>query len=215
MKYAKQLKVILSPVERRAFSKLNSPKKVQDFLDSFPINKPGSGDSILSPRDVLSEKKMHCMEGAVLAAAALASHNLPPLLMDFQTTNDDEDHVVALFKIKNFWGAISKTNHPVLRWRDPIYKTPRELALSYFHEYYLWSKKDGKRLGTKTLRAYSKPFDLRKYKPEVWFAAKNLDWLAEELDASPHLPIYPKHMQKFLRKASKIETDAMKLEEWS
>ena len=154
------------------------------------------------------------MEGAVLAAAALAYHGRSPLLLDLQSLEEDEDHVVALFKEKGLWGAISKTNHPVLRWRDPVYKTPRELAMSYFHEYFMWHKHGKKLSGKKTLLAYSKPFDLSRYPPEKWFAAKDLDWLAEALDASPHFPIAPASVLKNTRPATRIETEVMEAVEW-
>ncbi len=153
------------------------------------------------------------MEGALLAAASLAYHGQRPLLMDLQSTDEDLDHVVALFKIGGHWGAISKTNHPVLRWRDAVYKTPRELAMSYFHEYFLGKNYSG--IGRKTLRTYSKPFDLSSYPPERWVTAeKNLDWLAEELDASPHFPLLTKKMILNLRNASDIEIKATEMTEW-
>jgi hypothetical protein len=90
----------------------------------------------------------------------------PPILLDLQTIDADEDHVVALFKERNLWGAISKTNNPVLRWRDPVYTSVRELAMSYFNEYFLPSN------GEKSLKAYSRPFDLSKYRPEKWVTAR-------------------------------------------
>jgi hypothetical protein len=157
----------------------------------------------------LADKKAYCFEGALLAATALAYHGEAPLLMDLQTIEDDEDHVVALFKRDGLWGAMSKTNNPVLRWRDPVYKTVRELAMSYFHEYFLY--KDGK----KTMRAYSRPFNLSKFKPEKWVTTgESLDWLAEELDASPHLPIAPPKVIKKLRRATVLERKVLDLEEW-
>ena len=138
--------------------------------------------------------------------------------MDLQTIEDDEDHIVALFSAQSrsasgrkvrLWGAISKTNNPVLRWRDPVYKSVRELAMSYFHEYFLY--KDGR----KTLRAYSKPFDLSRFKPELWVTAEtSLDWLAEKLDASPHYPIAPTKVIKNLRRATVLERKILDLEEW-
>ncbi len=117
--------------------------------------------------------------------------------------------MLALFKENGLWGAVSKTNHPVLRWRDPVYTSVRELAMSFFHEYFLPDT------GKKTLLAYSKPFDLSKYKPELWVTAeKSLDWLAEEMDASKHFPIADKISLKRARKASKLERKALILEEW-
>jgi len=163
----------------------------------------------MSPRMVLRKKTAHCFEGALLAATALMYHGHSPLLLDLQTISDDEDHVVALFQNNGYWGAISKTNHTMLRWRDPVYKTTRELAMSYFHEYVMWDD------GRKSLLAYSKPFDLRQFAPERWVTTEeNLFWLAEKLDNSRHFPIVPKKNARLLRRASKIELKAMHIVEW-
>ena len=145
----------------------------------------------------------------MFAAAALAYHGHEPLLMDLESTDNDYDHSVALFKDGGLWGAISKTNYPVLRWRDPVYQNPRELALSYFHEYFLDS-------GKKTLRRYSAPFNLQKFDLAKWLIAeKDVDWLAEAMGKSPHYPIAPAAAIKKLRKASKIEIAATSLREWT
>jgi hypothetical protein len=220
MNYRQQLKLLLSPTEREILRKLSTPQKIQVFLDSFPVNFSRIGEPIQSPRQVLKNKKAHCIEAAILAAASLAYHGKEPLLLDLQASNDDEDHVVALFKEGNLWGSISKTNHPQLRWRDPVYKSVRELVMSYFHEYFLWDfthnnkKVSALKRGTKTLRAYSKPFDLNRYKPERWWAAHNLDWLAEELDSSRHFPLLPKAAIKNLRAVSEVEIQSAALCEW-
>src|SRR3989338_1674505 len=113
---------------------LRTPAKIQDFLDTIPMN---FRDTCYSPRTVLRERKAHCMEGAMLAAVALRFAGYPPLVLDLKSVPHDDDHVVAVFQKSDCWGAISKTNHGVLRYREPIYKTVRELALSYFHEYFL------------------------------------------------------------------------------
>jgi hypothetical protein len=208
--YRSQIRALLSPRERAVFKKLSTPSRIQDYLEALPQNfskKPG--ETCRSPRRILRDRRAYCFEGAIFVAAALAYHGRTPLLMDLQTIDEDEDHVVALFKEGGLWGAVSKTNNPVLRWRDPIYKSVRELAASYFHEYFLY--KDGR----KTLRAYSKPFDLSRYRPERWVVAEeSLDWLAEEMDASPHFPIVPKHMIPKLRRATVIERKILDLEEW-
>ena len=220
MLYRDQLRALLSPAEATVFKKLRTPNLVQDYLEALPQNfSYKAGETHRSPRRLLKDKRAYCFEGAIFAAAALAYHGSVPLLMDLQTTNDDEDHVLALFSVedrtasggkgKKLWGAISKTNHAVLRWRDPIYKTPRELAMSYFHEYFL------PKTGKKTLYAYSKPFDLSKYKPERWVTAEgSLDWLAEEMDASIHFPIAPKNSLRRARRASALERKASKLQHW-
>lgn len=203
-----QLHQVLTPGEHRLFKSLNSPKKIQDYLDTLPINFETSGETYMSPRRVMRHKTAHCFEGALLAAAALSYYGKKPLLLDLQTIARDEDHVVALFTENGLWGAISKTNHPILRYRDPVYKTVRELAMSYFHEYLLDD-------GSKSLRRFSKPFDLSRYAPERWVTAeKDLDWLVEALDSSKHFPVAPPSTIRKLRKASRLETKAINIVEW-
>lgn len=162
-------------------------------------------------RRTVAEGKAYCLEGAMLAAASLAYHGSPPLLLDIKTTDKDEEHVVTLFKNGDRWGAISKTNNHVLRWRDPVYKSVRELAMSYFHEYFLW------RSGEKTMRSYSRIFDLRRYPPRRWVTTEgSLGWLADALDRVPHSPVASAGIIKTkLRKAAKIERAALELEEWN
>ena len=220
LRYKNHLRPLLSPAERRVFKKLSTPERVQDYLEALPHNfSKKAGETCRSVRQILRKRRAYCFEGALFAAAALAYHGKPLLLMDLQTTNDDEDHVVALFSVQDrsasggkerkLWGALSKTNNPVLRWRDPVYTSVRELAMSYFHEYFLY--KDGR----KTLRAYSRPFDLTKYKPEVWVTGEgSLDFIAEALDASPHFPILPRNKIVRLRNATVIERKVLDLEEW-
>ena len=206
--YADRLKSVLAPKERRLFDKLSTPQKIQDYLDTLPINFERKSETYMSPSRVVRAKTAHCFEGALFAAAVLAYHGQKPLLLDFRTIPSDEDHVVALFKQYSYWGAISKTNHAILRYREPVYESVRELAMSYFHEYLMWD-------GRKSLRAYSKPFDLSKYAPERWITAdEELFWLVEKIDESRHFPIVPKKNLRLLRKAYPIELKAMKLIEW-
>lgn len=208
MSYRDKLKAALSPLERAVFSKLDSPKKIQNYLDTLPINFEMSGETYMSPRRVMRHKTAHCFEGALLAAAAIAYHGKKPFLLDLVTIDRDEDHVVALFTEDGLWGAISKTNHPILRYRDPVYKTVRELAMSYFHEYMMDD-------GTKSLRRFSKPFDLSRYSPAEWVTAeKDLFWLVETLDSSKHFSVAPPRAMRKLRKASKLETKAINVTEW-
>src|SRR3989338_6099983 len=123
--------------EFKFFRSLRTPARGQDFLDSLPFNFEKTGDTLMSPRRVLREKKAHCMEGALLAAAAFWVQGREPLLLDLRSAPDDDDHVVALFNERGLWGAASKTNPAVLRWREPIFKNVHALAVSYFHEYFL------------------------------------------------------------------------------
>ena len=130
--------------EKDLLKKLNTPAKAQDFLNSFKFNFEEDGKQTLkSPVRVLREKKAHCLEGAILGAYILSLHGHKPLLLHLQTTKEDFDHIVAPFKEKKLWGALSKTNHGVLRYREPVYRNIHELVMSYFHEYFL---DDGKKL---------------------------------------------------------------------
>ncbi len=207
--YTRRLHALLSPSEHRVFGKLNSPRKIQDYLDTLSINFELRGETLMSPRRVIRGKSIHCIEGALFAAASLAYHGYPPLLMDFQTVPDDEDHVLTIFQEKGLWGALSKTNHVDIRYRDPVYKTVRELGMSYFNEYYQWD-------GRKTLRAFSEPFDMRALPPERWVTTEeDMWWIEKVLDDSPHEPALPKSAVSGLRRASKIELEALHIFEWN
>ncbi|HET8948175.1 MAG TPA: hypothetical protein VFQ07_14450, partial [Candidatus Polarisedimenticolia bacterium] len=126
----------LTADERRLFRRLRTPAAIQDYLDRIPTNFETHGQTCRSPRGVVRAGVAHCLEAALLAAAAFWFHGRPPLLLDLKARRDDFDHVVAPFLERGRWGAISKTNHAVLRWRDPVYASVRELAMSYFHEYF-------------------------------------------------------------------------------
>ncbi|MDP3956876.1 MAG: hypothetical protein Q8Q10_00020 [bacterium] len=199
----------LSKKELAILQKLSTPDKIQDFLDRLPINHVKKGATCFSPRQVLREQKAHCIEGALLAAAALWLHGESPLLLDLKANKNDYDHVVALYKKNGYWGAISKTNHPVLCFRDPIYRTVRELALSYFHEYVL------AKTGEKTLLSYSCPFSLKRF-GTAWITAGDGVWdIAAALDDSRHFKLVPKKNAKFIRRASPLERKAGALSDWS
>lgn len=199
----------LNRTELVVLRKLSNPRKVQDFLDRLPINFEKHGDTHMSPRRVLRERKAHCVEGALLAAAALWLHGKPPLLMDLKTIEFDDEHVVALFNEHGRWGAISKTNHAVVRYRDPIYKTVREVALSYYHEYF----RD--RDGLKTLASYSRPFDLRTL-GDYWVTAEKDLWeLDDILNRVPHYKIVPQPSARLIRRATPFERRVINAREWS
>lgn len=164
--------------KNKIVAKLNTPSKVQNFLDKIPFNFEEKEETYMSPTRMLQAGRAHCFEGALFACFCLQQHNIPNYLLDLKVKNlkKDSDHTLCVFKINKFWGAISKTNHSVLRWRDPIYKNPRELAMSYFHEYFLDT-------GEKTLLSFSKPFDIWKKFGTSWLTIeKNLDEIVEALD---------------------------------
>lgn len=198
----------LSDSEMRLFRRLTTAKKIQDFLDTIPVNFEKKGQTYMSPRRVLKTGKAHCLEGALLAACALWIHGTRPLLMDLTSKSYDDDHVVALFRVGGYWGALSKTNHAVLRYRDPIYKNIRELALSYFHEYYMSNN------GVKTLVSYSRPLDLRKFGSGWVTDEKNLHYIAHALDEQKHYAMVPKVNRRILRPASAFERTTTDAREW-
>jgi hypothetical protein len=207
--YRRRLHAVLTPREFRLFAGLDTPQKIQNFLDKLPVNFSLDGDTAMSPRRVLQTKMAHCAEGAVLAAAVLAYHGRPPLLMDIRALPSDQDHIVTLFRERGLWGAISKTNHPILRWRDPIYRSVRELAMSYAHEYCLPG-------GKKSMLSFSRPFSLKRYAPKDWvIASDDLDSLLVDLDTSPHLPVAPPRALRNRRPATRFEMSAQDVVEWS
>jgi hypothetical protein len=186
--------------------KLSNPGKIQDYLDSLAINFEKSGDTCSSPRVVMKRKSAHCIEAALLAAAAMIYHGQQPFLLDLKANDRDYDHVVCLFQRNGLWGALSKSNHAQLRYREPVYASPRELAMSFFHEY-INSKAE------KTLRSYSRPVSMKKYGTE-WMASEDDLWqIANELDEVKHYRIVPKNLK--LRKVSGIENHVGNIVEWS
>ena len=188
--------------------KLNTPSKIQDYLDSIPFNYEKNGETCMSPFMVLKEEKAHCIEGAMLAASAMALQGQKPLVMSLKVRKGDYDHVVALFKYNGFWGAISKTNHSVLRYRDPVYRTIRELALSYFHEYFLTDT------GEKTLIGYSNPINLNRFGKKWKTSTKDLWNIARTIYDIKHIPIIPKGNEKYIRNATKTERASASIKEW-
>jgi hypothetical protein len=206
--YRTRLTSLLTPAERRLFARLDAPHKVQAFLDAVPANFGIAGDTAMSPRTMLTAQVAHCAEGAVFAVAALAFHGRPSWLIDMRALPSDSDHIITVFKERGLWGAISKTNHPVLRWRDPVYRSPRELVMSYVHEYCLPG-------GKKSLLEYSRPFALTRYAPERWLTPEeDLDWLMVALDEAVHLPIAPKASLKRQRRSTAFERAAHNRTEW-
>lgn len=195
--------------ERTILKKLSTPAKIQDFLNTFEFRIAGANETCLSPRSVLEHRKAQCMEGAMFAAAALRFHGYRPLIVDLVAIKHDADHVIAVFKIDGCWGAISKTNHGVLRYREPVYRTIRELAMSYFHEYFLQSNRK------KTLRSFSKPINLSRFDGLNWETNPEPNWfIPDYLTTIPHTPILTKKQIANLRLADNIEVQMAAIEEW-
>ncbi len=209
--------IILTKVEASILKKLSTPIKIQDFLDTIPFNLEKKEETYHSPRMVLKKRKAHCLEGALLAALALWIHGEEPLILDLKAP-DEIDHIVTLYKRNGYWGAISKTNHSCLRFRDPVYKTVRELVLSYFHEYF--DSRPGKKLGRKLLRSYAGPINLKNFTyldndGQTWITSlQKLDWVPEKIDEMRHHEIVPHKNMKLIRKADHMERKAGNLTEW-
>ncbi len=193
--------------EFQIFKRLNTPAKVQNFINRIPINFELKGETCYSPLMVLREQKAHCMEGALLAASIFWYHGIRPRVMNLKTADGDEDHALAVFQNGNRWGAITKSNHAVLRYRDPVFRNVRELVMSYFNEYFLDN-------GMKTLRSYSAPFDMLKFGDEWLISQENLWKINDAINLSRHFEILPPGATRRLRPADPLEIEAGKLVEW-
>jgi hypothetical protein len=193
---------------KQAIKALDTPDKIQDFISSMPCNFEEQGETCMAPASVLKNNKSHCIEGAFFAAACIWINKIglgKPLVVDMKGEKGDWDHVIAVFqdkKTKQF-GAISKTNHSVLRYREPVYNSIRELIMSYFHEY-----TDDKGKGRKTLRAYSDPIDLSVFGEDWITSEENLWHIHDYLDSVKHYSLLNKEQIKQLRNQEQIEIDA-------
>jgi hypothetical protein len=187
-----------SPSELRALKALKSPAGIQRFLDSIPYHLAGTA---WSPRKILHEKTAHCLEGAVFAAAALRVLGFPPLILDLEA-DQDTDHVLAVFKLRGHWGAVAKSNFAGCRYREPVYRTLRELALSYFHVYFNLR-------GERTLRRYSQPVNLARFDHRDWMKTEKPIWfVAEYLCDIPHRPLLRRGLEKHLTRVDRRTWDS-------
>jgi hypothetical protein len=167
--------------------KLSTPEKIQRYLDDLPYNKEKDGETCRSPRLVLEYNTAHCFEGALFAAAALRVNGRRPLILDLESVRDD-DHVIAVYRSNGCWGAVAKSNYAGLQFRSPVYRTLRELALSYFEHYYNLN-------GEKTLRAYSRPVSLARFDPIDWMTTEEPLWaIADYLCTIKHTRIFNGNM---------------------
>ena len=196
----------LGPGDAALLAELSTPDRIQDFITALKINPEKDGDTCLSTVSVLNEGHAHCIEAAFVAATALWMAGAKPLVMDMQASGDC-DHVVTLYRSHGCWGAISKSNHVWLRWRDPVYRTLRELAMSYFHEYTNMEKK--------TLRTYSASFDLSRLPPEKWITNEDNCWEAAlAIDAARHYTLLSPAQARRLKPRDRMELKADALVEY-
>jgi len=179
-----------TPSELRKLRSLKEPYGIQKFMDTMPYH---LATSAWSPRKVLRERTIHCLEGAIFAAAALRVLGYRPLVVDLEADNDT-DHVIAVYRDRGYWGAIAMSNYAGLRFREPIYRTLRELALSYFVSYFNLRRE-------KTLRRYSRPVNLARFDRRDWMTTEDDVWFIPEylLDIK-HTPMLKPWMTKRLHR---------------
>jgi hypothetical protein len=171
---------------------MKDPDKIQGFLDSIDYN---PSYECRSPRWVIKKRSAHCFEGALFAAAALEFIGYPPLIVDLKAFNDD-DHVIAVFKEREHWGAVAKSNFTTLRFREPVYRSLRELVMSYFDFYFNLNR-------DKSLRSYSVPLDLTRYNSREWSTTdEDLEYIGNNLEQLRHYQVIDKVMIGKLYKAS-------------
>jgi hypothetical protein len=185
---------VWTAAEGAVLARLDAPLKVQGWLNGIAYDpKPGTA----SPRGVLRERRANCFEGAMFAAAALRFHGRPPLLVDIRSHRDD-DHVLAVFRENGAWGCVAKSNYTVLRFREPVYRTIRELMASFFDVYF-------NPAGEKTLRQYSVPFDLSRFDARGWMTTEtDISWIGDALDKARHTRFLTPAQLRSLRPADPV-----------
>ena len=188
----------LSSADLRTLRSLKTPARIQKFIDGLTYQ---YANTAWSPQRVLRERKGHCMEGALVAAAALRLQGRPPLLMDLEGVRDD-DHVIALYREHGLWGGVAKSNFAGLRFRAPIYRTLRELAVSYFEHYYNLR-------GERTLRSYSVPVNLARLDCQNWMTSDEDVWcVADLLIEARHYALFPDKVARALPRLDRRSFEA-------
>jgi hypothetical protein len=179
-----------SRAELRKLCSLRDPHGIQKFLNAQPYH---LADTAWSPRRVLRENTSHCFEGALFAAAALTVNGYPPLIIDLEAEHDT-DHVIAVYKQQGRWGAIANSNYTGCRYREPVYRTLRELVMSYFDVYF-------NQRGERTLRTFSNPVNLGRFDRLNWMTTDQPLWfIAEYLFTIRHFQLLQPKMAKRLHR---------------
>jgi len=182
-----------TPSELRTLHALKTPAGVQRFLDDLPYN---LSFTARSPQKVLRDRTASCLEGGIFAAAALRVIGFPPLIFDLEA-EQDTDHVVAIFKVGRHWGAVAKSNFTGCRYREPVYRNLRELAMSYFNIYFNLR-------GERTLRRYSRPVSVARFDTLDWMTTDKPIWfIAEHLCEIPHISLLTPPMEKRLTRVDR------------
>ncbi|MFI5388902.1 MAG: hypothetical protein ACHQY2_04210 [Candidatus Eremiobacterales bacterium] len=185
--------------EWRTLRSLKTPAGIQRLLNALSYH---DADTAWSPRRVLREGTGHCLEGGILAAAALRAIGHAPLILDLEGEKDD-DHIIAVYRERGHWGAVSKSHFNGLRERPPIFRTPRELALSYFEDYY-----NGR--GERTLRRYSRPIDLSRFDHLDWMTTERPIWFVPRylVEEARHIPLISRAQAKSLVRLDRLSIQA-------
>ncbi len=182
----------------RKINSLNTPKKITSYIDNLNYN---YSDSSLSPLDVLQENKAQCLQAALTASCLFNYHNHPPLLLDLRAVRD-EDHVLCIYQVDGYWGSIAKSKFTGLRGRDPVYSSIKELALSYFENYFNFA-------GQKTLREYSIPLNLTQFDSKNWMTNTDVQSsIAIKLDLIKHYSLFSKSHTIYLSRVSGVRFTA-------
>jgi hypothetical protein len=188
-------KISWTKEEKEFLKGFRDPWSIQVFLDSIDYN---PAYECKSPRWVIRKRSAHCFEGALFAASVLDSLGYKPLIVDMKAFNDD-DHVIAVFREKGYWGAVAKSNFTSLRFREPVYRSLRELIMSYFDFFFNIN-------GEKSLRSYSLPFDLTLYNKRSWTTTdEDLEYIGNKIESLHHFPVVSEEMIKKLN----IVSDSM------
>ena len=207
-RYARREDLGITRGEYAVLRRLSTPQKIQAYLNAVPINHEVGGETILPVREVLRQQRAHCIEGAFVAAAALWVQGEPALVMHLDCDLSDFPHAIAVFRRGRCWGAISKTNGAPLRYRDPIYRSLRELVMSYFHEYF-------NKRGRKTLRSYARPYDMRRVDPALWVTHARSCWEAHDLLADlHHVKLITRSQERMLARRDAFERKVSRAVEW-
>jgi hypothetical protein len=189
-----------TPLELRRLRALKTPQGIQRAVDAMPYH---MAQTAWSPRRVLRGGTAHCLEGAIFAAVALRVLGFPPLLLDLEAV-EDNDHVIAVFRVRGRWGAIAKSNHSWLRYREPVYRSVRELAMSYF-DCYINLRRE------RTLRAYSRPVNLSAFDrrhPGWMISDADLWWIPDHLVEVPHARLLTPAMERALTRVDRRSLEA-------
>ena len=177
-----------TPKELRKLRSLKDPDRIQRFLDDMPYH---LANTAWSPRRVLRENTAHCLEGAIFAAAALRVIGYPPLLLDMEAEHDT-DHVIAIYQVRGHWGAVAKSNYTGCRFREPVYRSLRELTMSYFNIYFNMRRQ-------RSLRTCSRPVNLKRFDDQQWMTTEKPVWfIVYHLLEIPHTKLLSRAMIKRL-----------------